>query len=707
MDQPEHEILLTRRQVLQAAGLAVAGGAIAAACSDGDDGARRGSTTTTHPRDPSSAATGDGDGGSEPSGAPAFEHLFTPLAIGTFEVRNRILSTAHHTAFGEDGLPSARHRDYWGSKAAGGIGLIVTEVQPIHPTAAILPTMIQCYNAEVVDAFAPVVSTVHEHGARIVAQIWHPGNAYPGIGSELVSSSAIPNSPGAEVPRALEGDEIAELLDAYATAARRMREAGLDGVEIHMGHGYLPQQFMSPARNVRTDDYGGSEENRIRFALEAIDAVRAAIGHDYTVGIRLTADEFMPGGLTLDDMKRITPKLTASGKLDYVNVTLGGAGIISPMGTEHGRYVYLAEGVKEVVDVPVFCIGRIVHPSLAESIVAEGRADVVGMTRANMTDPELPNKAREGRVGEIRHCVGMMACWDRISGGHPDGVTCALNPSVGRETELAITPASESRRVVVVGGGIAGMEAARVAAERGHSVTLYERAEKLGGQLLVAAQAPGREEMSVPVSYYLAQLDRLGIDVRLGAEVTSEMIRSEEPAVVIVATGGRPAALEVPGGNGANVVQGRDVLTGAAPTGDNVVVVAADGSMEGVTTGDFLGAQGKKVEVLRPDPSSLSGIELITYVGIAARLGANGVTLTSGTEVVSIDSRTVVVSTGGAERRIEDVDTVVLSLGSIPDDALLRELDGIDAEVHAVGQCREIGGVLESVTDALSISREI
>ena len=500
--EPKGEWLMNRREALKLAGFAVTGVTLGLPFGN-SEGAVDFPTTR----------------------AQISPNLFTPLRIGTFTVRNRILSTAHFTGFGERGLPSQRHKDYWGSKARGGIGLIITEVQPVHPTAGIGSSMILCYRDNVVEAFKPVVEEIHQAGARIIAQVWHPGKSTLVYSvKEVVSSSAIPSQAYGGRPRALKVEEIRELVRSYAEGAARMRKAGLDGVEIHCAHGYLPIQFMSPLQNIRTDEYGGSEENRIRFPLEVIKAVRQEVGDDFTVGIRITGDELTPGGLTLSDMKRITPQLVASGKLDYVNVSLGGGNVIAPMGTPHGAYVYLAEGIKEVVKVPVFCIGRIVDPTMAEEILTRKRADMVGMTRANMADPELAQKAKEGRLGEIRPCIGLMTCWSRTA--HPEGITCGLNPSVGHEEKFRITPAGKKKRILVIGGGAAGMEAARVAAERGHSVTLYEKEAYLGGQLMIASKTTNRAEMKKPIDYYQNQLKRLGVRVHLGTAVTRETIRA-------------------------------------------------------------------------------------------------------------------------------------------------------------------------------------
>jgi len=675
---------ISRRRVLQVAGLAVVGGALVAACK-GEEGEEEEQEITQ------------------------FGHLFTPLTIGTFTVRNRILSTAHFTGYAENGVPSERHADYWSSKSSGGIGLIITEVQPVHPSAGVLNNMIRCYEDACIEPFQRVVAAVHEGGAKIIAQLWHPGSSTSRLaigGKEPWAPSPVPNPTYGVTPHEMTVDEIQEVVRAYGEAAARMHEAGPDGVEIHSAHSYLPDQFLSPVFNQRTDEYGGSEDNRIRFALEVIDSVRAAVGPDFTVGIRLTGQHFQAGGLELEDMQRIVPKLTASGKLDYLNISLMGVGTIAPMYIKPGSFVYLAEGIKEVSGLPVFCIGRISNPEMAEDIVAAGQADMVGMTRANIADPELANKARTGRVDEIRRCIACSdGCWGRVA--HPEGITCSINPSVGREKEMEIIPAAVQEQVMVIGAGLAGMEAARVAALRGHSVTIFDRGERIGGQLLIAARAPGRGEMAEPVRYFERQFELLGVDVRLGAAVTPELVADEKPDAIIVAAGGIPGTLSVPGADGPNVVQARDVLMGLKETGQKVVLVAADRGMEGLSTADFLAEQGKEVEVLVPDATAGANVEGITKIVLLGRLSGNGVKISTRTSVRSIEGDTVVAfdDASGNERRIAGVDTVVLALGSVADDGLLKELDGEGWETHAIGQCRGPGRMLESALDGLRVGR--
>jgi 2,4-dienoyl-CoA reductase-like NADH-dependent reductase (Old Yellow Enzyme family)/thioredoxin reductase len=685
----QQEWRLNRREVLKLAGFSVTGAALGLPF-----------------RNAAAAAKLPGKEISRGNGNPYFPHLFTPLKIGTFTVRNRILSTAHYTGFGEQGLPSDRHRHYWGSKARGGIGLIFTDCMPVHPTGGIVPLMIQCYQQSVPEAFKPVVEDIHQAGANMIAQLWHPGKSIKKTAvTEAVSSSAVPSRVYGTLPRALTVSEIRELAACYARSARRMREGGLDGVELHCAHNYLPLQFLSPLHNQRTDEYGGSEDNRIRFVIEAIQAIRREVGNDYTFGIRITGDEFATGGLTLADMKRITPQLVAAGKLDYVNVSLGGINTIGPMGTPHGAHVYLAEGIKEVVQVPVFCIGRIVDPAMANEIIRHKRADMVGMTRANMCDPELANKAREGRTDEIRPCIGLMTCWSRT--GHHDGITCGLNPSVGHEEKFKILPAVKKKRILVVGGGAAGMEAARVAAQRGHQVFLYEQEAYLGGQLITAAKTPGRSEMDKPVAYYRHQLKKLGVSVRLGISVTRELIEKEAADEIIVATGGLPKEMSIPGAAKGQVVSYREILLGKVEAGQNVVVVATDGGMEGLGTAEFLADRGKRVEVLIAQDRPGQDLESITRYHLLARLGQKPLILTTGASVESLQGKTLSASRRGHPYRIENVDTVVLSLGRAPDDQLLESLDGLKKSVHAAGQCRHVGGLYESISDGLTVALEI
>ena len=642
-----------------------------------------------------------------------FNHLFTPLKIGSFTVRNRIVSTAHLTDFAEGGLPTERHLNYWASKAKGGIGLIITEDQAVHPTAATDPFVIHAYKDACIEPFKRIVSAVHEHGAKLVAQLWHPGSLFhkDREGSlPLWSSGANPGSFHAETAHAMEVEEVKEIVQAFGDSARRMREAGLDGVELMGTHGFLIEQFMSPRTNQRNDEYGGDEENRLRFILEVIDAVRAAVGSDFTVGLRTSGDQFQGGGLGLQDMRKIMPKLTAAGKLDYVSVTVGAGGApIPPMYMPGSPFVYLAAGIKEVVDVPVFCVGRITDPVVAEDILAKNQADMVGMTRANLCDPELPNKAREGRLDEIRRCIGCNeGCLGRNAEALP--ITCALNPSAGREKEMEITPAPVKKRVMVIGAGIAGMEAARVAALRGHSVSLYDKDGQLGGQLQIAAKAPGRQDMAEPVRYYEYQFKLLGVDVHLGSAVDGRIVAEAKPDAVIVATGGLPAPATFAGADQPNVVQARDVLGGEAQAGKRVVLLALDRGMEALTTADFLSDRGCEVEILVPW-GAIAGfqVEPLTLGFVLSRLYTKGVALTNSMRIKAVRENTVIAANvlTRQERTIEEVDTVVVALGSVANDTLFKALKGKVPELHVIGQALAPRKMLDSTLDGLRVGRMV
>jgi len=645
-------------------------------------------------------------------GALQFKRLFSPLKIGSFTVRNRILSTGHLSHFAVQGLPLERYLDYWVSKAKGGIGLIVTEDQAVHPSGGSEPTLIQAYRDECVEPFRRIASAVHEHGAKIVAQLFHPGSAFFAHrekGLPLWSVGPIPASFNVESAHEIDEAEIREIIDSFAAAAVRMREAGLDGVELMGAHGFLIEQFLSPRSNRRGDKYGGSEENRMRFLLELVDGVRAAVGEDFTVGVRVSGDQFQQGGYTLDDMRGFAASMSATGKVDYISVSVGlGGPVIPPMYVAPAAFVYLAASIKEVVDIPVFCVGRIVDPVKAEDILAKNQADMIGMTRANICDPELPNKAREGRVDEIRHCIGCNeGCWGRSALGLP--ITCALNPSVGREREMEVTPAPVKKRVMVVGGGLAGMEAARVAALRGHSVSLLEKDNELGGQLLIAAKAPGREDMAEPVRYYQHQFDLLGVDVQLGVEATPESVEAERPDVAIVATGGLPAKASFPGSQRPEVVLARDVLAGKAEYGRKLILYSLDRSTEGFTVADFLLDRGCDIELLIPHPFAPFGAEEITHMMVFARIHSKGGRMTLGFEIASFEEDRVLLSSvfGGSSQLREGIEGVVVSRGSRANDALYKALKGKVKELHAVGQCLAPRRMLESTLDGLRVGRMV
>ena len=645
-----------------------------------------------------------------------FKHLFTPIKLGTVTVPNRIVFSAHANLFFEMGeAPNERAMHYFAARAKGGVGLIVTARNLVWPT-----TTAGGYCATQDDnarpAFEMLTKAIHEHGAKVVAQLLQPGplaRAYIFRGAGL-APSPIPLLAGGllpsvfEIPHEIDIDEIKQIVAAYASAAYRMRETGHDGVEISasVGSGLLLVAFLSPRTNRRTDEYGGTLDNRLRFLMEINDAVREAVGPDFTVGVRLVGDEMMAGGLTLDDAKVIAQKLEASGKVDYLSVCAGLPGHVPPMYFPLGCFVYLAAAMKEVVDLPVICHGRINDPVQAEQFLSNNQADLIGMARALICDPEWPNKARKGRLDEIRKCIGCnQVCIGNYSKGIP--ITCTLNAEAGREKELAIIQATTRKKVMVIGGGAAGLETARVAALRGHQVTLYEKGTELGGQLNIAAKIPRRDDFAEVPRYYTYQMKLLGVEVSLGTTVTAEMVREKSPDAVVIATGSVPTPALVPGGDRANVVWVRDVLQEKVEVGQNVVVIAAEQHDQAMGVADFLVDKGKKVELLTPGLYAGGELEGTTMGIFYGRLLGKGVIITPLSRLKEIEEHavTTVNPLAGVERRIEGVDTVVFAAIGEADDALYRALKGEVKEIYTVGQCHSPRKLQDSIWDGARVGR--
>ena len=646
-----------------------------------------------------------------------FKYLFSPLKIGNVSVQNRIFNPAHGTMFSENQLPGERLAYYHAERAKGGVGLIITEITAVHPTARPMGDVLAGWDKRLAVGYRRVADMVHEHGTKIFGQLWHCGRQGDSMHSRLPlwSASPIPSPANREIPHEMSVKEIKEIVNCFATTATYFREAGFDGVELHGAHGYIITQFMSPWSNERTDEYGGSLENRLRFPLEIIDAVRQAVGSDFVVGIRVSGDEFVSGGLTLDDMKGIAPKLEATGKLNYISVSIGNYSshylMIADMAVPLGAAVYLAAGIKEVVQLPVFTVLRIKDPVQAEKILADGQADMVGMCRALICDPELPKKAKEGRLDDIRYCISCnQECRTHFQGR---AISCIQNPAVGFEKELGsgtVKPATNKKKVMVIGGGPAGMEAARVAALRGHDVELYEKDEKLGGQVNIAVKIPTRDEVSDIRRYLEIQMEKLGVNVRLNKEVTPELVKSINPDVVVVATGSRPFILPIPGANKDHVVNVWDVLEDKVEVGNYVVIVdGGDSFWPCLGTAEFLLDRGKRVEV----------ISYLYYIGMSIpaqslptlyqRLHKKGVILTPQTSVKEILPNTLAVENvfTNEERRIEGVDTVVMATGNRASDELVKALEGKVKELHAVGDCVAPRKVQDAIREGNRIGRLI
>jgi mycofactocin system FadH/OYE family oxidoreductase 2 len=631
--------------------------------------------------------------------------VFSPLQIGSVTVENRILSSAHLTHLAENGLWTDGHLEYYLTKARGGIGLIVTGAQSVqrwNRPRLPLGDMDNPFVAGQPERYRRVIDAVHQHGTRIFAQLAHGGrqnwDAFAAM-EPLIAPSPVACPVVGHVPKEMEPEDIDRLIDDFADAARIMHESGFDGVEVHCAYGYLLTEFLTPTTNRRTDEYGGSLENRMRLPVAIVRRVREAVGPDMVVGVRMPGDEYVDGGLTVEDAQQIAVAFEATGLIDYLSITAGTYTNIQsmdvPMYVPLGYNRHLAAAIKDEVDLPVMVAGRIKDPEMAENTIAEGQADMVAMTRATIADPDLPRKMEEGREEEIRNCIACnQRCLGNLALGLPVG--CTVNPVAGREYDpfwAEPQPAEPARRVLIIGGGPAGCEAARVLAERGHRVTIVDAGDELGGQLLTVQKASGREEWQDVNRYHARQLERLDVDVRLNTIADVSLVLDSGADTVIVATGSKPRTNpwdHLPPLDGVETARNvRDVLNHTVDIGERVVVYAGDNHIQGLTTADTLLDRGKDVTVVIPQEVPGKLAEAQTTWALMTRLGAKGVAGVEMLTAVTAFGAGVVSCLNLLTGRTFDLpcDAVVSSFGGIADDDLYFQLKGKVADLRRIGDC--------------------
>jgi 2,4-dienoyl-CoA reductase-like NADH-dependent reductase (Old Yellow Enzyme family)/thioredoxin reductase len=657
-----------------------------------------------------------------------FRRLFEPLNIGDFTVHNRIVVTTHGTGLGE-----ARDLRYLQERARGGAGLLgihssggvygyavgpgPRSTAPDWDGKGLSPVTregVAHYDEVMLPGLRRRAEVVHAEGGRCFAQVYHSGAARHGINANAVMApSAVQDPYEAFSPHPLTEHEIEELVVAFAHAIRRTKEAGLDAAEIHGAHGYLVNEFLSPYFNRRTDRWGATRADRVRFVLAVIAEARGMVGPDFPIGIRVGVDgDGERRGLTVDELTEVCRLLGPH--VAYVSVSGGnyagfGDGLetayVSPWYTEPAFNAAASAAIKKVVDVPVMVTGRIADAAIAEGILADGSADLVGMVRALIADPDLPNKVRSGRAGEVRMCLGLSEC--HHIGPHRTPLTCAVNAAAAREDEMEIVPAARPRTVVVVGAGPAGLETARVAALRGHHVYLADRRRQIGGTPALLAADPNRRNLRDHAAFFEPQLAQLGVEMMLGNEVTAEEMIAFAPDVVVIATGGRPLVPDVTGIEGSNVRGALDVLADP-PAGAALVVGGFDNHLAGPTIAEFLADRGCTVELISERLDFAGGVEDGTRFVVMQRLLKKGVTVSLLHRLVAVDDQGAVVSGtfGGEERRLEGV-TVVLACGLVPDDSLLSALDGRLPEVHVIGDALAPRRIMHATLEGARVARAI
>ncbi|MGB8712584.1 MAG: dimethylglycine demethylation protein DgcA [Onishia taeanensis] len=630
----------------------------------------------------------------------AFDAIFQPIQIGNLTIRNRVVSTAHAEVHATDGgMTTDRYVKYYEEKAKGGCGLCIcggSSVVSIDSPQGWWSS-VNLSTDRIIPHFQNLADAVHKHGGKIMIQITHMGRRSRWDGFDwptLVSPSGIREPVHRSTCKTIEEEEIWRIIGDFAQAARRAKEGGLDGVELSAVHQHLIDQFWSPRVNKRTDQWGGSFENRMRFGMEVLKAVRAEVGDDFVVGMRICGDEFHPDGLSHDDMKQIAAYYDATGKVDFFGVVGSGcdthdtlANVIPNMAYPPEPFLHLAAGVKEVVKAPVIHAQNIKDPNQAERILEGGYVDLVGMTRAHIADPHLIAKIKMDQVDQIKQCVGANYCIDRQYQGLD--VLCIQNAATSREymglPHIIEQTEGKKRKVVVVGGGPGGMEAARVAAERGHEVTLFEASDQLGGQITIASKAPQRDQIAGITRWFQLELDRLKVDQRLGTRVDEATILDLRPDIVVLATGGRPYLDQhQEWGYSENaeeslVVSTWDILNGKVEPGKNVLIYDALCEFSGMSAADYLADKGAKVEIVTDDIKPGAAVGGTTFPTYYRSLYQKEVIMTSDMMLHKVyregDSLVAVLEneyTGTQEERV--VDQVVVENGVRPDEALYYAL---------------------------------
>ncbi|MCI7303321.1 MAG: FAD-dependent oxidoreductase [Clostridiales Family XIII bacterium] len=637
-----------------------------------------------------------------------YNKIFEPIKINKTEFKNRLVVSAMVTSYcNEDGTPTERFIAYHEEKAKGGWGIICTEDYTIAPNVGGFKKLPGLWDDHLIEPHKELTERVHKQGGKIVAQIYHAGRETTTeiAGAQPVGPSPIKEPSLPEIPRELTIDEIAVIVKQYAECARRVKETGFDGVEIHGAHGYLIGAFISPLSNKRTDEYGGSLEGRAKFPLEVVAAVRNAVGPDYPIFFRMSANEYVDGGFSLQEAKLYAQLLEEAG-VDCIHCSQGiyvSCHTIQPPSIiPEGYYAENAAALKEVVNIPVITVGKYTEPMMVETVLRTGKADLVTMARASLADPHLPNKVKEGRIEDIIRCIG---CVQGCLGDQLTGVRCMVNPRTGKEYCYKQEQAKVKKRIVVIGGGVSGCEFAIGAAERGHEVSIYEKADRLGGQWLVASMPPGKTAFTTFPIWQKKRLADLGVEIHLNTVLQPDDIAAFEPDVVILATGSKPIVPRIEGVSNANVVTAHDILSGKVNIGQNVVIIG--GGLVGAETADYMAQNGCNVTIIE----MLSGIALEgehnpTYY-LLDRLEKQKVKTYVNSAVTEIGEGFIRFKENGELHTLENIDQVVLAVGVKSDNALEKHLNGSKYRVISIGDAKEVAEGYHDIQTAYDLAQRI
>jgi len=643
----------------------------------------------------------------------ALHHLFSPITIKTMELKNRAVMPPMGTNLGnQDGTVSKENIAYLRRRAQGGPGLIITEITAVHPSGIITPHQLGAYDDCFIPGLKQLVALAHEAGCKIAMQIHHAGRESFFLLNQgkAMGPSAIPSIVFKGTPREMTIDDISEAIAAFGAAARRAREAGFDAVEIHCAHGYLLTQFLSALSNQRSDQYGGATlKERSRLVIEVIQAVRKAVGAEFPISIRISAEEFIKGGYTADDMQTILPDFVTAGA-DIIHASFGTHG--SPAGITQappeyapGFNCWLARKAKDVVEVPVIAVGRFTDPALADEVIGQGDADLVAFGRQFLADPDFLVKYREGRAADIRRCIACnQGCIEREMLGEGN-IRCSINPETGQETIYPAGPAARPRSIWVVGTGPAGLTAAFEAARLGHSVTLFEKDQELGGQIRYARIPPHKEIYGEWIDWLIKQVQGAGVTIKQGTQVTEAMLRTEKPEYVILATGGEKIIPQIAGIDCPHICDAWQLLRGAIAPGKHVLVIG--GGLIGMETADYLGSRGSEVtlvEIMKRSP-----VLKITSHGymLHKRLRDYNCRMLFNTAVKAIEADKITIETEGVESILSPVDQVIVAVGLRSKDALKATLAEAGIPHVVIGDARKARRIIEATEEGARAAWEL
>ncbi len=638
----------------------------------------------------------------------SLDNLFSPFSIGSLEIKNRIVMPPMATHYAtSEGLVTDRQTAYYIERAKGGVGYITVEHTGILQNGKASPNMLLITTDEHASAIEGLIKAVHAAGGKIVVQINHAGRqtASQVTGFPIVGASPIRCPTRNEVPRELSVGEIQEIIEAFTVAAGRVKTAGADGVELHMAHGYLICSFLSPFSNQRRDQYGGDLQGRARLAVEVLRSVRSRVGRDFPVICRLSGDEYIDGGIKIAETRQVARLLEKEGAdALHISACSASSGYLNHPSyyVEEGVFVHLAQAVKSEVEIPVIAVGRIRNPIMADQIIRDGKADLVSMGRALIADPQLPNKVAAGRFRDIIPCISCNRCIQTLRQG---GVRCTVNPEAGNEQKFRPAGADQPKTVWVVGGGPGGLKAAEIAALRGHRVTVFERDARLGGRVKVAALPPKKDVLNDFVDYLRRRVNDLGVSVETGREFTGDALDPARPDVVILATGAVQGLPDWKGVKTSGALSVDDALLNEEKIGKKVLVVGGGGV--GAETADYLSERGREVTLVEMLGQIASDLVFHMQHYLSERLLKKGVTILTSTRVKELGKGYAVVEDASGVRRIDGFDTIVLAVGSIPDNRLARSLEGKVPELYVIGDAAQPRQILEAVYEGEEIAAKI